>query len=70
MVVKENMSTEAEGEDVFDEVDSSVTRAEGKWVKLFGEAGLKVVATELQKGFPKGLYPVRTWALQPSAGGG
>jgi len=29
------------------------------------EAGLKLVSTELQKGMPKDLYPVRTYALQP-----
>jgi len=31
---------------------------------LFKEAGLKIVATELQKGFPKSLYPVKMFALK------
>lgn len=63
--VKENMSTDGEGRDVFDEVDSSVTRTDGKFRDLFRQAGLRVVKTELQSGFPKGLYPVRFYALRP-----
>ncbi len=65
IVVKENMSTDRNGEDMFDEVDSSVTRTDGKFRKLFEEAGLKIIKTELQTGFPKGLFPVRFYALQP-----
>ncbi|KAF1992299.1 hypothetical protein K402DRAFT_321377 [Aulographum hederae CBS 113979] len=65
IVVKENMSTDLEGLDIFDEVDSSVTRTDKKFRALFQEAGLKIVATELQKGLPKELYPVRSYALQP-----
>lgn len=40
-------------------------RTEEKFKGLFKEAGLKIVKTELQRGFPRELYPVRTWALQP-----
>lgn len=40
-------------------------RTEEKFKELFKEAGLKIVRTELQRGFPRELYPVRTWALQP-----
>lgn len=65
IVVKENLSNHHLGEDVFDPDDSSVTRTDVKFRKLFEEAGLKVVSTELQKGFPKDLYPVRAYALQP-----
>jgi protein N-terminal methyltransferase len=65
IVVKENLSNRHLGEDVFDETDSSVTRTDEKFRKLFTEAGLKLVSTELQKGFPKGLYPARAYALQP-----
>ena len=64
IVVKENMSTEADDQDIFDETDSSVTRSDGKFRDLFTQAGLKVVAAELQRGMPKELYPVRTYALQ------
>lgn len=65
IVVKENLSNHHLGEDVFDDVDSSVTRTDTKFRRLFEDAKLKLVSTELQKGFPKGLYPVRAYALQP-----
>ncbi|KAI9713753.1 MAG: hypothetical protein M1812_006591 [Candelaria pacifica] len=65
IVVKENMSTHLEGEDIFDEADSSVTRTDTNFRCLFQEAGLRIVKTELQSGFPKDLYPVRLYALQP-----
>ena len=65
VVVKENMSTDSEAKDIFDATDSSVTRSDGKYRHIFDSAGLKVVAHELQRGLPDGLYPVRTYALQP-----
>lgn len=68
IVVKENLSTAAFGEDVYDPEDSSVTRSPAKFERLFEEAGLKVVRTDLQKGgFGKGLglMPVKMWGLQP-----
>lgn len=65
IVVKENMSNSYVGEDVYDETDSSVTRTDIKFRKLFEDAGLRIVLTEQQKGFPKDLYPVRAYALQP-----
>ncbi|MCJ1257514.1 Alpha N-terminal protein methyltransferase 1 [Lignoscripta atroalba] len=67
IVVKENMSTNQDGEDIFDEEDSSVTRTDRKYRMLFEEAGLNVVRTELQMGFPKGLglFPVRLYGLKP-----
>ena len=65
IVVKENMSTNQEGNNIFNETDSSVTRTDTKFRKLFEEAGLQILKTELQKGFPKGLYPVRFYALRP-----
>jgi protein N-terminal methyltransferase len=65
IVVKENMSTHARRLDMFDDEDSSVTRTDEKFRELFKEAGLRVVATELQRGFPKGLFPVRMYALVP-----
>ncbi|KAL8669734.1 MAG: hypothetical protein Q9168_005689 [Polycauliona sp. 1 TL-2023] len=64
IVVKENMSTDIEGKDLFDEEDSSVTRTNEKFQTLFLEAGLLLVKTELQTGFPKKLLPVRLYALQ------
>ena len=65
IIVKENMSTEIDGSDIFDETDSSVTRADGTFRRIFIEAGLKVVRAEVQAGFPRELLPVRTYALQP-----
>lgn len=43
-------------------------RTDEKFRVLFSEAGLKIIQTELQTGFPKnlGLYPVRFYALQPA----
>jgi protein N-terminal methyltransferase len=66
IVVKENLSNHHLDQDVFDETDSSVTRTDENFRRLFEEAGLRVVATELQKGMPKDLYAVRSYALQPS----
>jgi protein N-terminal methyltransferase len=65
IIVKENLSTDFKGKDIYDEEDSSVTRSDEKFRRLFQDAGLKVVATELQKGFPKELFPVRIYALKP-----
>ncbi|ETS73123.1 hypothetical protein PFICI_15068 [Pestalotiopsis fici W106-1] len=66
-VVKENLSTI--DVDMFDEIDSSITRRDDKFRSLFAEAGLAIVRTELQKGFPKSnlgkLLPVRVYALKP-----
>lgn len=66
IVVKENLSNDKQEVDIYDEVDSSVTRTDNKFRALFEEAGLKIVHTELQRGFPRSLYPVRMYALQPA----
>ena len=65
IIVKENLSTDPEGKDIFDEVDSSVTRTDDKFQAIFRKAGLKIIATEMQRGFPAGLFPVRIYALRP-----
>jgi protein N-terminal methyltransferase len=65
IVVKENMSSDPWGADIFDKTDSSVTRSDQKFRELFEQAGLKIITTELQRGLPKELYAVRTYALQP-----
>ncbi|ORY19693.1 alpha-N-methyltransferase NTM1 [Clohesyomyces aquaticus] len=62
IVVKENMSPNKD--DIYDEEDSSVTRTDTKFRKLFKEAGLKLVAEQVQKGFPSELFPVRMYALK------
>ncbi|PFH56352.1 hypothetical protein XA68_16694 [Ophiocordyceps unilateralis] len=50
IVFKENLS--GSDVDVFDETDSSVTRQDETFRSLFAKAGVKVVRTELQRGFP------------------
>jgi len=67
IIVKENLSTDPLGADIFDPEDSSVSRSDANWRLAFDEAGLKIVKTELQTGFPKqlGLLPVRIYALRP-----
>jgi protein N-terminal methyltransferase len=65
IVVKENLSREARSQDIYDDEDSSVTRSDEKFRKLFQESGLKIVDTKLQTGFPKELFPVRMYALRP-----
>lgn len=65
IVIKEDMSTDSNGQDIFNPASSSVTRSDVKFRKLFEESGLRLVATELQKGMPLELYPVRSYALMP-----
>lgn len=67
MVVKENISTEPHGEDMYDPEDNSVTRTDKKFRRIFRDAGMALIKTELQTGFPKHfkLLPVRLYALRP-----
>ena len=65
MIVKENVGTNPDGKDVFDQQDSSVTRTDQKFRRLFKEADMRLIKTDVQRGFPKGLYPVRFYALKP-----
>ena len=64
IIIKENMSTSVDGEDIFDQEDSSVTRKDQKFRQLFKEADIRLIKTEVQRGFPKELYPVRFYALK------
>jgi len=68
-VVKENLSSDQDGQDLYDELDSSVTRSEQKFRDLFQDAGLQLIKSETQTGFPKGLglYPVKLFALRPAS---
>ncbi|ODV95376.1 hypothetical protein PACTADRAFT_33944 [Pachysolen tannophilus NRRL Y-2460] len=63
LVIKENNSTS--DTDIFDEVDSSKTRTDENFRKLFKKAGWKLISTDKQKGLPKELLPVRMYALKP-----
>ncbi|EOA81694.1 uncharacterized protein SETTUDRAFT_143439, partial [Exserohilum turcica Et28A] len=65
IIVKENLSTDSKHRDIYDDEDSSVTRSDAKFRWLFQKAGLRIVATELQKGMPRELFPVRIYALAP-----
>lgn len=67
MVVKENQSTDPSGKDMYDDVDSSVTRTDAKFKEIFEAAGMDVVKSEMQTGFPKQykLLPVKMYALRP-----
>lgn len=62
LIVKENI---APHEDVFDETDLSVTRTDAKFRELFVQAGYKLIASDVQKGMPRELYPVRMYCLKP-----
>ncbi|ODV85272.1 hypothetical protein CANARDRAFT_28538 [[Candida] arabinofermentans NRRL YB-2248] len=63
LVVKENNTNS--DEDVFDAEDSSKTRSDANFRKLFLKGGWKLIATDLQKGVPRELYPIRMYALKP-----
>lgn len=65
IIIKENISTDKKSMDIFDREDSSVTRTDGKFRKIFKEAELVLVKTEVQSGLPKELFPVRFYALRP-----
>lgn len=64
IMVKENLSKEKDG-DIFDEQDSSVTRTDRNFRRIFAEAGLTVIKSARQEGFPSELYVVMMYALRP-----
>ncbi|KAJ1916590.1 hypothetical protein H4219_003709 [Mycoemilia scoparia] len=51
----------------FDSTDSSATRSIKVFEELFKKAGLEIIYTMQQQGFPKGLFRVQMWALRPLA---
>ncbi|KAI5949573.1 hypothetical protein KGF54_005450 [Candida jiufengensis] len=61
LIVKENI---APIQDIFDDTDSSVTRTDSKFRELFIKAGFKLIASDVQKGLPKELFPVRMYCLK------
>ncbi|XP_038209639.1 N-terminal Xaa-Pro-Lys N-methyltransferase 1-A-like [Zerene cesonia] len=64
VVIKENITTSDDLE--YDDVDSSVTRPIKLMLKIFEEANLEILRTEIQTGFPDDIYPVHMFALKPS----
>ena len=66
VVVKESVAREETG--FFADVsECSITRTERHFRSLFAEAGLEVVAAQLQPGMPRGLFAVRMFALRSAA---
>lgn len=63
LIVKENNTND--NDDLFDPEDSSKTRSDFNFRRLFKEAGWKLIATDIQKGVPKELFPIRMYALKP-----
>uniref|UniRef100_A0A1I7X6N1 C2 domain-containing protein n=1 Tax=Heterorhabditis bacteriophora TaxID=37862 RepID=A0A1I7X6N1_HETBA len=69
IVLKDNLSSCETSE--FDNEDNSWTRPESLILDLIEEAGLRLVAKNLQTGFPKGMYKVKIMisALRRKLGG-
>ncbi|XP_070538528.1 N-terminal Xaa-Pro-Lys N-methyltransferase 1-like [Ptychodera flava] len=59
--VKENMTEKGLS---FDEEDSSVTRSNRLFRRIFEKSGWTIVKEALQTNFPVTLYPVKMWALK------
>ncbi|CAG8537650.1 3921_t:CDS:2 [Ambispora gerdemannii] len=51
----------------FDEEVYSVTRSDQIFKDIFSKAGLKLLKESTQHGFPKGLFSVKIYALEPEA---
>lgn len=64
IVVKENNSPD---EDQYDDVDSSVTRTDGKFKVLFEQADLELIYSKRQPSMPKEVFPVTMYALRPKS---
>lgn len=67
IIVKENICSETlpgVARKNFDELDSSFTRSDTAWKDAFRDAGLALIKEDVQKGFPSGLYEVKTYALR------
>ncbi|KAJ1675561.1 hypothetical protein EV182_001029 [Spiromyces aspiralis] len=61
--IKENVISKGNYE--YDDDDSSVTRSIKIFERIFEQAKMRIVHTKQQKGFPRMLYRVQMWALQP-----
>lgn len=59
--LKENIATKRS---VTDQQDSSITRTDKRLKKLFTKAGFNVIKQDTQRGFPKGLFKVKMYALR------
>ncbi|GMT32542.1 hypothetical protein PFISCL1PPCAC_23839, partial [Pristionchus fissidentatus] len=61
--LKDNISSSSEA--LFDDEDHSWTRPDAMIDKLMEDAGLNIVAREVQRNFPKGMYKVTMFAMKP-----
>ncbi|EGN96265.1 hypothetical protein SERLA73DRAFT_185919 [Serpula lacrymans var. lacrymans S7.3] len=67
IVVKENVCRDDDDTSprtVFDEQDSSLTRSDQAFKKIFRDAGLRLIKEKVQEGLPEGLYDVMMYALR------
>lgn len=62
IIIKENVTSGFVEEVDFQ--DCSVTRTELSMQNIFHKAGLTILKQELQKNFPRGLFPVKMYALK------
>ena len=65
LLVKENT---AKAGFVMDRQDGSVTRSDALFKEAFERAGWRLLRQAVQTNFPKALFTVRMWALQPIEG--
>ncbi|KAK4053806.1 hypothetical protein OIV83_001462 [Microbotryomycetes sp. JL201] len=67
IILKENICKDEESNGagiIFDDDDSSVTRSDKVFKRIFEQAGLSLVRRELQMGFPKELFQVMSYVLR------
>ena len=64
-MVKENITSSGEVE--MDDIDSSVTRPDGRFHYIFDASNLEVIRELPQKKFPQDLYNVKMYAMRPKA---
>ena len=68
IVVKENICLDDAGEEgkgeIWDDDDHSVMRSDKVYRRIFDQAKLEILRTELQPGFPDELYAVRMYVLR------
>jgi protein N-terminal methyltransferase len=67
--IKENICSESPEDGVtersiWDDEDHSITRSTNAYQRVFREAGLELVDTQVQLGLPEELFVVKMWALK------
>ncbi|KAA1077676.1 hypothetical protein PGT21_015787 [Puccinia graminis f. sp. tritici] len=68
IIIKENIfvsQSDPDGDNfLFDKEDSSLTRSHQSFLRIFHQAGLRLIKQEIQRGFDPDLYRVNFYALQ------